>query len=117
MTAFLLAFGRDTPQIATQGLETLYGHFGRVVGNLIPLLAITTSYIGIALAQQSNSEEFVGLKRPVAWGLTVIPPALVYFAGVRNFADVLAFAGDTGDLMAFIVLPILIWLVDRLRRR
>ncbi|AHL22257.1 aromatic amino acid transport family protein [Thermococcus nautili] len=117
MVAFLLAFGRNTPQIATQGLESLYGHLGRIVGNLIPLLAITTSYIGIALAQQSNNEEFVKLKRPIAWGLTVIPPAIVYFAGVKNFADVLAFAGDTGDMMAFIILPILIWLVDRLRKR
>ncbi len=117
MVAFLLAFGRETPQIATQGLELLYGRIGKIVGNLIPLLAITTSYIGIALAQQSNNEEFVKLKRPIAWGLTVIPPALVYFAGVKNFADVLAFAGDTGDLMAFIVLPILIWLVDMLRKR
>ncbi len=117
MTAFLLAFGRNTPQIATQGLELLYGRIGKIIGNLIPLLAITTSYIGIALAQQSNNEEFVKLKRPIAWGLTVIPPAIVYFAGVKNFADVLAFAGDTGDMMAFIILPILIWLVDRLRRR
>ncbi|NJE48528.1 aromatic amino acid transport family protein [Thermococcus sp. 9N3] len=117
MVAFLLAFGRNTPQIATQGLELLYGHIGKIIGNLIPLLAITTSYIGIALAQQSNNEEFVRLKRPIAWGLTVIPPAIVYFAGVKNFADVLAFAGDTGDMMAFIVLPILIWLVDKLRKR
>ena len=117
MVAFLLAFGRNTPQIATQGLELLYGHIGKIIGNLIPLLAITTSYIGIALAQQSNNEEFVRLKRPMAWGLTVIPPAIVYFAGVKNFADVLAFAGDTGDMMAFIVLPILIWLSDKVRKR
>ena len=117
MAAFLLVFGRDTPQIATQGLQLLYGKLGNVVGNLIPLLAITTSYIGIALAQQSNSEEFVRMRRPYAWALTVIPPAIVYFAGVRNFADVLAFAGDTGDMLAFIVLPILMWLAYRLRGR
>jgi len=117
MTAFLLAFGKNTPQIATQGLQLLYGKLGKIIGNLIPLLAITTSYIGIALAQQSNNEEFVKLKRPLAWGLTVIPPAVVYFAGIKNFADVLAFAGDTGDMMAFIILPILIWVVAKLRKR
>jgi len=115
MTAFLLVFGMETPEIATQGLELLYGHLGRIAGNLIPLLAITTSYIGIALAQQSNSEEFVRLDRKAAWALTVIPPAILYFAGVRNFADVLAFAGDTGDMLAFIVLPILMWLAAKLR--
>ncbi len=114
--AFLLVFGKATPEIATQGLELLYGWAGRIAGNLIPFLAITTSYIGIALAQQSNSEEFIKLDRKAAWALTVIPPALVYFAGIRNFADVLAFAGDTGDMLAFIVLPLLMWLAMRLRR-
>ncbi|NJE00131.1 amino acid permease [Thermococcus sp. LS1] len=116
MAAFLLAFGKSTPEIATQGLELLYGHVGKLIGNLIPLLAITTSYIGIALAQQSNNAEFVKLKKPIAWGLTVIPPAALYFAGVKNFADVLAFAGDTGDFLAFIVLPILIYLASKLRK-
>jgi len=117
MASFLLVFGRSTPQVATMGLEEIYGRVGWLVGNLIPLLAITTSYIGIALAQQSNSEEFVRLKRPVAWGLTVIPPAIVYFAGIKNFADVLAFAGDTGDMMAFIILPVLIWIVSKIKHR
>ncbi len=116
MASFLLVFGMETPQVATQALEQIYGKLGWLVGNFIPLLAITTSYIGIALAQQSNNEEFVKLGRKAAWALTVIPPAVVYFAGVRNFADVLAFAGDTGDLMAFIVLPILMWLAAKLRR-
>ncbi|WP_456452858.1 aromatic amino acid transport family protein [Thermococcus sp.] len=115
MASFLLVFGRETPQVATMALEQIYGRLGWLAGNLIPLLAITTSYIGIALAQQSNSEEFVKLDRKAAWALTVIPPAALYFAGVRNFADVLAFAGDTGDLMAFIVLPILMWLAAKLR--
>ncbi|ASJ07250.1 aromatic amino acid transport family protein [Thermococcus pacificus] len=116
MASFLLVFGRGTPEVATQGLESLYGRAGWLVGNLIPLLAITTSYIGIALAQQSNSEEFVRLRKPIAWALTVVPPAIVYFAGVRNFADVLAFAGDTGDMLAFIVLPVLMWLSAKLRK-
>lgn len=116
MASFLLVFGTETPQVATQALELIYGKPGWLVGNLIPLLAITTSFIGIALAQQSNNEEFAKLGREWAWALTVIPPAALYFAGVKNFADVLAFAGDTGDMMAFIVLPVLMWLASRLRR-
>lgn len=113
MAIFLLTFGKNTPQVATQGLEAIYGEPGKIVGNALPLFAITSSYIGIGLAQQSNSKEFLGLKKPAAWALTVIPPVLVYLAGVNNFADVLAFAGNTGDLMAFIVLPIWIWVIGR----
>lgn len=117
MISFLLVFGRNTPQIATQGLEILYGGLGKIVGNIIPLLAITTSYIGIGLAQQSNSKEFLKLKKSIAWGLTTIPPIVVYLAGIKNFADVLAFAGDTGDLMAFIILPVVMLAIKRYRER
>jgi len=116
MASFLLVFGGKMPQVATLALESLYGRSGWLVGNLIPLLAITTSFIGIALAQQSNNEEFLGMRRGAAWALTVVPPAVVYFAGVRDFANVLAFAGDTGDLMAFVVLPVLVWLASKLRK-
>jgi len=115
MVSFLLAFGKSTPQIATQGLEMLYGGVGKIVGNIIPLLAITTSYIGIGLAQQSNSKEFLKLRKPIAWSLTTIPPIVVYLAGIKNFADVLAFAGDTGDLIAFIILPLVMLVIKKYR--
>ncbi|HDM67265.1 MAG TPA: amino acid permease [Thermoplasmatales archaeon] len=113
MIVFLLVFGRETPQIATQGLEIIYGRIGNIIGNIIPLIAITTSYIGVGLAQQSNSREFLRLRKPVAWSITTIPPIIVYLLGIKNFADVLAFAGDTGDMLAFIILPILIILKKR----
>ncbi len=113
MAVFLLAFGKQTPQIATLALKSLYGRMGEIIGNLIPLLAITTSYIGIALAQESNSKEFARMSKPVAWALTVVPPLAVYLAGIKNFADVLAFAGDTGDLMSFIILPIAMYITWR----
>ncbi|HIP89894.1 MAG TPA: amino acid permease [Thermococcus paralvinellae] len=113
MASFLLVFGHSTPQIATQALESLYGKTGWLVGNLIPLFAITTSYIGIALAQVDNFREFLNLPRNVAWALTVIPPLAVYLAGVRDFVKVLGVAGDTGDLLAFIVLPLAIYVVSK----
>lgn len=114
MIVFLFVFGKDMPQIATQGIEIIYKKIGNIIGNVIPLIAIVTSFIGIGLAQQSNSREFLKLKKPVAWALTAVPPIVVYLLGVNNFADVLAFAGDTGDMVAFIVLPILIWIVRKL---
>ncbi|HEB37719.1 MAG TPA: amino acid permease [Thermoplasmatales archaeon] len=117
MVSFLLVFGKNTPQIATQGLENLYGGIGKIVGNIIPLLAITTSYIGIGLAQQSNSKEFLKLKKSIAWSLTTVPPIAVYLAGIKNFADVLAFAGDTGDMVAFILLPLVMLAIKRYRER
>ncbi len=117
MAVFLLVFGKSTPQIATQGLSQIYGYAGGLLGNIIPLLAITTSYIGIGLANQSNTKEFLKIKTPLAWAITTIPPLLIYLAGIRNFADVLAFAGDTGDMMSFIILPLLILLAAYIKKR
>ncbi|RLF88740.1 amino acid permease [Thermococci archaeon] len=114
MTSFLIVFGKETPQIATQALASLYGSFGNIVGNLIPLFAITTSYIGIGLAQLSNLQEFLKLPRNVAFTLTVVPPLVVYLLGMGDFVSVLGIAGDTGDLMAFIILPIVIYITTRL---
>jgi len=121
MIIFLMTFGKNTPEIATQGLEAIYNEWGKIVGNALPLIAITTSYIGLGLAQQSNSKEFLSLKKPTAWALTVVPPLIIYLLGVRNFADVLSFVGNTGDLIAFIILPILIgviyWVLPRFRMK
>lgn len=114
MASFLLVFGRDTPQIATQALESLFGRTGFLVGNLIPLFAITTSYIGIGLAQLSNMEEYLKLDRKLAWAITVVPPLAVYLSGVGDFVSVLGLAGDTGDLMAFIVLPLVLYITYKL---
>jgi len=83
MAAFLFAFGKNTPQIATQGLEIIYGKLGNIVGNIIPLIAITTSYIGVGLAQQSNTREFLKVKK----------------------------------IFAFIILPIVIFIVKKLRSK
>jgi amino acid permease len=116
MIFFLMAFGINTPQVATQGLEAIYNGIGKIVGNALPLIAITTSYIGLGLAQQSNSKEFLSLKKPAAWVLTVVPPLIIYLVGVNNFADVLSLTGNTGNLMAFIILPILILIVSRFSR-
>jgi amino acid permease len=117
MVVFLMAFGKNTPQVATQGLEAIYNGMGKIIGNALPLIAIATSFIGVGLAQQSNTKEFLSLKKPAAWALTVVPPIVIYLVGVRNFADVLSFAGNTGDLMAFIILPILIWIIYRILPR
>ena len=117
MSSFLFSFGKDTPQIATQALQSIYGKTGNIVGNIIPMVAITTSYIGVALAQQSNTKYFFNIKKTYAWLITAIPPIIIYLLGVKNFATILAFAGDTGDMVAFIILPIAIHVANKWRKR
>ena len=116
MASFLFSFGRETPQIATQALQSIYGRVGNIIGNIIPMVAITTSYIGVALAQQSNTKYFFNIKKIYAWLITAIPPIIIYLLGVKNFATILAFAGDTGDMVAFIILPIAILVANKWKK-
>ncbi|WP_346765842.1 aromatic amino acid transport family protein [Thermococcus sp. MV5] len=115
VASFLLVFGENTPQIATQALEQLYGRIGMLVGSLIPIFAILTSYIGLGLAQLDNMEEYLKMNRKSAWIITVFPPLILYMVGIRDFVEVLGAAGSTGDLMAFIIMPIVLYITYKLK--
>ncbi|NJE77398.1 aromatic amino acid transport family protein, partial [Thermococcus sp. ES12] len=115
VASFLLVFGENTPQIATQALEQLYGRIGMLVGSLIPIFAILTSYIGLGSAQLDNMEEYLKMNRKSAWIITVFPPLILYMVGIRDFVEVLGAAGSTGDLMAFIIMPIVLYITYKLK--
>ncbi|ADT83430.1 aromatic amino acid transport family protein [Thermococcus barophilus] len=108
--AFVGTFGSKTPELATSALEQLYGRLGSVLGLILPLAAISTSYIGIGLAQMDNMKEIFGIKRSHAWLLTVIPPLLVYFAGLNSFVNALWMAGTFGGLLYAGILPTVMYI-------
>lgn len=108
--AFVGAFGSKTPELATSSLEQLYGRLGKVLGLVLPLAAISTSYIGIGLAQMDNMKEIFSIKRSHAWLLTVIPPLLIYFAGLNSFVNALWMAGTFGGLLYAGILPTVMYI-------
>ncbi|AEH23798.1 aromatic amino acid transport family protein [Pyrococcus yayanosii] len=108
--AFVGALGGKTPELATSALEEYYGSLGRFVGLILPLAAISTSYIGIALAQMDNLREAFKLDKRTAWLLTVVPPLLVYFAGLKSFVRALWLAGTFGGLLYAGILPVAMYL-------
>jgi len=108
--AFVGALGLDTPELATSALERFYGGLGRMLGLLLPLAAICTSYIGIGLSQMDNIKEVFRIDKGKAWLLTVIPPLLFYFLGMESFVSALWIAGTFGGLLYAGVLPTLMYL-------
>ncbi|AIF69782.1 amino acid permease [Palaeococcus pacificus DY20341] len=107
---FVGAFGLGTPELATSALERFYGSLGKILGLILPLAAICTSYIGIGLAQMDNIKEMFGISKSKAWLLTVIPPLLIYFAGLNSFVNALWIAGTFGGLLYAGILPTLMYL-------
>ncbi|ANF23329.1 amino acid permease [Thermococcus piezophilus] len=104
--AFVGALGGNTPQLATSALEDYYGSLGKVLGLILPLAAISTSYIGIGFAQMDNLREAFKLDKRSAWLLTVVPPLLIYFAGLKSFVSALWLAGTFGGLLYAGILPV-----------
>ena len=111
--AFVGVLGENTPQLATSALESYYNGLGRVLGLLLPLAAISTSYIGIGFAQMDNLGEAFGLDRKTAWLLTVLPPLVIYFAGLKSFVSALWLAGTFGGLLYAGILPVAMYLRTR----
>ena len=108
--AFVGAFGPETPELATSALRQLYGGLGKVLGLILPLAAISTSYIGIGLAQMGNMKELFKIKKPHAWLLTVLPPLFIYLAGLNSFVNALWMAGTFGGLLYAGILPAVMYI-------
>ncbi|ASJ09158.1 amino acid permease [Thermococcus siculi] len=111
--AFVGSLGKGTPQLATSALEGYYGGLGKVLGLVLPLAAISTSYIGIGFAQMDNLREAFNLDKRAAWLLTVLPPLAVYLAGLKSFVSALWLAGTFGGLLYAGILPVAMYLRTR----
>ena len=108
--SFVGTFGLSTPELATTALERSYGKLGRILGLVLPLAAICTSYIGIALSEMDNIKEFLRINKLYAWILTVFPPLLIYFAGLKSFVNALWLAGTFGGVLYAGILPTMMYL-------
>lgn len=109
--SFVLVFGREVPQIGPQAFEQIYGTIGLIIGNLLPLITVMTSFIGFGLAQKNNYVDYNGLPSNVAWALTAVPPLALYLYGIRDFVGTLEIAGNVGALIMTLIVPIAMYVV------
>ena len=107
--AFVGAFGKDVPQMAMMAISGKFGMLGTLLGILVPLTAISTSFIGIAYAQMNNIKQLIGNKL-LAWLLVVVPPIFIYLMGLRSFTGALSVAGSYGGLIFAGIIPVLLYI-------
>lgn len=91
--------------------EALSGLYGLVpstvimLGSLLGVFTISTSYIAIGTALYETYRLDYGIRAHWAWLLTVVPPLLFYGSGLRNFIDVIGLAGAVaGGLIGIVLL-------------
>lgn len=86
--------GETTSPDVVSGLVEFLDYRIIFLVSLFGLLAITTSFMALALALIETFRFDYGLKRFKAWILAVFIPFVLFWFGVRNFIEVISLAGS-----------------------
>lgn len=97
--------GALTTQESISGIGEVMGSWVLVIGAVMGLLAVVTSFIALSVQLQNMLEFDFGASRLLAWFITVSVPLVIFLAGARNFIEVVNFTGAVfgGFLGVFIV--------------
>ncbi len=105
----------STTDIATLGIINVVGPYFAPVAYLLPLLTISTSFIGVGLAQTDLLREVVGSRR-LSILLALLPPLLLFVLGLRAFVETI-FLSSLGILVASGILPPILLILSRRHRK
>jgi len=86
--------GAGTTDDAISGLLGVLGPQIIFLGSLFGVLAISTSFLMGGLALQDIFLLDYKLPRVSAWLLTVVPPLVMFWGGMRNFVDIIGLVGS-----------------------
>ncbi|MEK9157978.1 MAG: aromatic amino acid transport family protein [Patescibacteria group bacterium] len=85
--------GTATTADAVSGLYQFLGSKITILSSLFGIFAITTSFLMLASALINTFHLDFGIRRFNAWLITVVPPLVLFFAGIRSFIGVISLAG------------------------
>ncbi len=93
-TAAILAIsGSETSTSALPGLAQKVGNGIEIPLLIFGLITTFTSYIALGLTLRQVLEFDFSLRRDWSWSITVLVPLTLYYLGVRNFIELIAFVG------------------------
>jgi len=85
--------GLDVTESSVVGLSQELGDIVLVVGGIFGILAMTTSFLSLGVVLKDTYQQDYKIKKPLAWGLVVIVPMVIYLLNFVSFVQVLAIAG------------------------
>ena len=89
------AAGKNVSPDAIAGLLPVAGRTVVVLGNIIGLLAVITSYIPLNISFQAFLHLDMGLSRRLAWAGGLFVPLFLFLLGFQNFLSVISVVGAT----------------------
>lgn len=81
---------------APAAIAGLYGFLGTpvvIIGSLLGMLTITTSYLMLGTALFETFHIDYHVRVPIAWLLTGAPPLFLFMSGMTNFIDIIGLIG------------------------
>ena len=90
-----------------EALSGLYGLVPSVVvllGSILGVITISTSYIALGTALYETYRLDYAVPARWAWLLAVAPPLLFFWSGLRNFIDVIGLAGAVASAIVYVIL-------------
>ncbi|MBI4054227.1 MAG: hypothetical protein HY397_02775 [Candidatus Doudnabacteria bacterium] len=91
--AVLGVTGLETTPIATIGLGRHLGGAVMLFGNLLAVITMTTSFLGIALGLRETFQYDLRLNKNESWILTCAVPVILFSFGIHNFIGIIGFVG------------------------
>lgn len=100
--------GNETSEEAIVGVGKILGHKIIIVGAILGILTISTSFFSLGLTLRDVYEEDLGMKKILAWFLVCLVPLVIFVLGARSFISVLEIVGTvTGGLQGIAILMML----------
>jgi amino acid permease len=104
----LIALGvsREVSEVAILGIAERLGPWASMIGSLLILFALITSYWSVSLALADILRERTGIAARMAWLVATLPSLLILWVGVWQFLEWLRLAaGATALVVALITIP------------
>jgi len=120
---FIFAFivvgvsGSQTTEVATLGLGNIVGPHLLVIGNIFAFLTMSTSFLTLGLGLKDTLHFDLKIKHLWAWLISVLIPLIIYFAGLRDFINILALVGAFGFGINGVIYIFTYWLARKKGQR
>ncbi len=89
----LAASGPMTSEEAIRGLVPYVGEKAVLIGAVLGLLAVATSFLALAVYVRDVFLLDCHLPKPLAWACTLVPPFVLFLLGARQLIPVIAITG------------------------
>ncbi len=106
ITFFTLLASNDLTEYAMVCWSESLGTWARILGDLVTILAMLTTYWSISLALGSIIGEQTRWSKNVCWVLATVPSLVITILGVGSFMEIMRLAGGViSIIMAVMVIP------------